>query len=173
MGGNEIYVDSLGNVYPCKLITGDEALAGNVRRQRLSEIYAGPLLGAMRRSTVYGGDFHADCAQCYIKANCGGGCRAAHLSESGDVRRNSRHLCRILRHGVTTQLWQEQGVTRAELAEKNLEMTVPRLVADGRVHAVFDQWKTYVPTPKPAIRVGTPIPITPVNRRSESVSAHQ
>lgn len=163
MGGNEIYVDSLGDVYPCKLITDQQAHAGNIRRQRLSEIFAGPVLGAMRRSTVYGGEFHADCEKCYIKANCGGGCRAAHMSESGDPRSNSRHLCRILRHGVTTQLWQEAGVTRAELAEHSLEMTVPRLVSTGEVHAVHDQWKAYVPTPRPVITVGAPLSLTPVN----------
>lgn len=173
MGGNEIYINSLGDVYPCKLVTGREEHAGNVRRQRLSEVFASPVLAAMRRSTVYGGDFHSDCEQCYIKANCGGGCRASHMSETGDLRRNSRHLCRILRHGVTTELWRETGVSRAELAENSIEMTVPRMVATGRVHAAHDQWKTFAPAPKPGIRVGEPIPITPVNRRTGIVTTHQ
>ncbi|GAB1642147.1 StsB family radical SAM/SPASM domain sactipeptide maturase [Krasilnikovia sp. MM14-A1259] len=173
MGGNEIYINSLGDVYPCKLVTGRQHYAGNVRRQKLAEVFASPVLSDMRRSTVYGGDFHADCARCYIKSNCGGGCRAAHMSESGDLKRNSRHLCRILRHGVVTQLWQETGVTRAELAAGDQEMTVPRMVATGEVHAVFDQWKTYVRTPRPAVAVGELIPIMPVQRRSGGVPAHQ
>lgn len=173
MGGNEIYVNSLGDVYPCKLTTSKAEHAGNVRRQRLAEIFQSPVLSAMRTSTVYGGEFHEDCAKCYIKSNCGGGCRAAHMSESGDLRRNSRNLCRILRHGVVTQLWQETGVTRAELAADDQNMTVPRLVATGEQHAVFDQWKTYVPTPRPAIRPGELLSITPVNRRLPGVPAHQ
>lgn len=175
MGGNEIYVNSLGDVYPCKLVTGKGEFAGNIRKQRLPEIFASPVLTSMRKSTVYGGEFHADCEKCYIKANCGGGCRAAHMSESGDLRRNSRHLCRILRHGVTTQLWQETGVTRAELALDGAEMTIPRLVATGEVHEAHDQWKTYVrpPAPVPAIKVGELIPIMPVNRRLGDVPAHQ
>jgi radical SAM protein with 4Fe4S-binding SPASM domain len=173
MGGNEIYINSLGDVYPCKLITGKAEHAGNIRQKPLREIFASPVLGAMRRSTVYGGEFHEDCAKCYIKSNCGGGCRASHMSESGDPRRNSRHLCRILRHGVTTQLWQEAGVSRAELAAKNMEMTVPRLVSTGEIHAVHDQWQTYVPTPKPAIKVGELLSITPVNRRLGVVPSHQ
>jgi hypothetical protein len=127
----------------------------------------------MRRSTVYGGEFHADCDRCYIKANCGGGCRATHMSESGDLRRNSRHYCRILRHGVVTQLWQEAGISRAEIAADDQAMTVPRMVAGGDVHAVFDQWKTYVPPPPVAIRPGKLIPVTPVPRRSDNVPAHQ
>jgi radical SAM protein with 4Fe4S-binding SPASM domain len=167
MGGNEIYVNSLGDVYPCKLVTSRADHAGNIRRQRLTEIFRSPVLTAMRQSTVFGGDFHADCEKCYIKANCGGGCRAAHMAESGDLRRNSRHLCRILRHGVVTQLWQETGVTPAELAADNQDMTVPRMVATGEEHQVFDQWKTYVPTPKPL-----PLSLTPI-RRSSGVPAHQ
>jgi radical SAM protein with 4Fe4S-binding SPASM domain len=173
MGGNEIYINSLGDIYPCKLVTGQAEHAGNIKIQPLTEIFASPVLSAMRRSTVFGGEFHSDCEKCYIKANCGGGCRAAHMSESGDLRRNSRHMCRILRHGVVTQLWQETGVTRAQLAEQDQEMTVPRLVAGGAVHAAFDQWKTYVPTPQPVIKVGQLIPIMPVPRRSDSVPAHQ
>jgi radical SAM protein with 4Fe4S-binding SPASM domain len=173
MGGNEIYVNSLGDVYPCKLVTGRAEHAGNIRRQPLAEIFASPVLSAMRRSTVYGGEFHADCDKCYIKSNCGGGCRATHMSQSGDLRRNGRHYCRILRHGVVTQLWQETGVTRAELAADDQAMTIPRMVAGGAVHDVFDQWKTYVPPPSPAIRAGELIPIMPVQRSSGSVPAHQ
>jgi radical SAM protein with 4Fe4S-binding SPASM domain len=172
MGGNEIYVNSLGDVYPCKLVTGAAELAGNVRLQPLSEIFASPVLRAMRTSTVFGGDFHADCAKCYIKANCGGGCRAAHMSESGDLRSNSRHLCRILRHGVVSQLWMEAGVAPAELADNDLEMTHPRLVADGTTHPVFDQWRTYVPGPARVAKLNKLIPITPVQRRSDDVPAH-
>ncbi|MET8160420.1 StsB family radical SAM/SPASM domain sactipeptide maturase [Sphaerisporangium sp. NPDC005289] len=162
MGGNEIYINSLGDVYPCKLITGRAEFAGNVRQRPLSEIFASPVLGGMRRSTVFGGDYHSDCAKCYIKASCGGGCRAAHMSESGDLRRNSRHLCRILRHGVVTQLWQEAGVGRAELAANDLEMTTPRLVAGDDVHPVFDDWKGYVPVSPGAVKVGELLSITPV-----------
>jgi radical SAM protein with 4Fe4S-binding SPASM domain len=173
MGGNEIYINSLGDVYPCKLVTGKPEHAGNVRTKPLADIFAGPVLSSMRRSTVYGGDFHADCAKCYIKSNCGGGCRATHMSQSGDLRSNSRHYCRILRHGVVTQLWQETGVSRADIAADDQAMTVPRMVGGGAVHEVYDQWKTYVPKPPPVIRSGELIPIMAVPRRSGSVPAHQ
>ncbi|MCK2220394.1 radical SAM protein [Actinomadura sp. ATCC 31491] len=175
MGGSEIYINSLGDVYPCKLVTGREHFAGNVRRQSLEEIFATPVLRGMRTSTVFGGDYHADCERCYIKATCGGGCRAAHMAESGDVRRNSRHLCRILRHGVVTQMWQEAGVDPLVIAAHDAEMSTPRLVATDEVHAVYDDWKTFVPVspvpvppPGPAggpakgVRVGELLSITPV-----------
>lgn len=172
MGGNEIYVNSLGDVYPCKLVTGRAHRAGNLRTQSLSEIFGAPMLRDMRRSTVFGGDYHADCAKCYVRSSCGGGCRATHLGESGDVRRNSRHVCRILRHGVVSQLWMEAGVSRAELAAKSELMTEPRLVADGTVHPVFDDWKTYTPQPAP-VELRQLLPLTPVQRRMDSAASGQ
>lgn len=168
MGGHEIYVNSLGDVYPCKLVTDRPQFAGNVRSKPLAEIFASPVLRMIRTSTVFGGDYHTDCARCYIKASCGGGCRAYHMSESGDLKRNSRHLCRILRHGVITQLWEEAGVSRAELARKDMEMTVPRLVASDEVHPVFDDWKTYVPGPR---KQGKLLRISPVQRSAVGVAA--
>jgi radical SAM protein with 4Fe4S-binding SPASM domain len=169
MGGNEIYINSLGDIYPCKLVTGDEHRAGNTRRQRLSEIFSSPVLAAMRRSTVFGGDYHRDCERCYVKANCGGGCRATHMSESGDLKSNSHHVCRILRHGVVSQLWLESGVTPAEMAANDLDMTHPRLVANDQTHPVFGQWRADAPTP---VKLNKLIPITPVPRRLDGVSAH-
>ncbi|MFI6480547.1 StsB family radical SAM/SPASM domain sactipeptide maturase [Nonomuraea sp. NPDC050663] len=161
MGGNEIYINSLGDVYPCKLVTGRSHLAGNLRRQPLSEIFAAPVLYGMRNSSVFGGDYHADCARCYIKASCGGGCRASHMAESLDLRRNSRHQCRILRHGVATQLWLETGTPASALAGDE-DMTTPRMVSTDEIHPVFDDWKTYVPPSPAAVRVGELLPITPV-----------
>jgi radical SAM protein with 4Fe4S-binding SPASM domain len=173
MGGNEFYINSLGDVYPCKLVTGRAQHAGNIKQQTLSEILAGPLLGGMRRSTVYGGEYHDDCTKCYVRTSCGGGCRASHMAQSGDLRRNSRNLCRILRHGVVSQLWMEAGFSRAELADKSLEMTVPRLVINGEVHPVYEDWKGYVPAPTGRLKVGELLPVVPVRRRSDSVPASQ
>jgi hypothetical protein len=74
---------------------------------------------------------------------------------------------------VVTQLWQESGVPLAEIADHNLEMTVPRLVAGGDVHPVFDQWQTWEPSPERAAKVRKLLPIMPVPRRSDVVPAHQ
>jgi radical SAM protein with 4Fe4S-binding SPASM domain len=171
MGGNEIYINSLGDVYPCKLVTERSVRAGNVRDKPLAEIFAAPVLAGMRRSSVFGGDYHADCAKCYIKASCGGGCRAKHWAETGDLKRNSRHECRVLRHGVVSQLWLEAGFSRAELAAKHAEMTTPRLVADDRLHPVYEDWKTYTPPPRPDMKVREPVPIAIMRRSTDGVAA--
>ena len=80
MGGTEIYVNSSGDVYPCKLVTGAAQRAGNIRRASLSELYGSPVLASMRESTVFHGQNLSDCRSCYIRGACGGGCRAYHMA---------------------------------------------------------------------------------------------
>ncbi|WP_405589940.1 StsB family radical SAM/SPASM domain sactipeptide maturase [Streptomyces sp. NBC_01190] len=141
MGGNEIYVNSLGTVYPCKLVTERVHKAGNIRQQTLAEIFATPLLADMRHNSVFEGDNLSDCRRCYIRAACGGGCRAYHLAETGDIHRNGRHLCRTLRHSMITSWWRANGVTGPELLANQAELLLPRMVRDDSVHPVYEDWK--------------------------------
>ncbi|MEU6083403.1 StsB family radical SAM/SPASM domain sactipeptide maturase [Streptomyces sp. NPDC047108] len=141
MGGNEIYVNSLGNVYPCKLVTEQQHKAGNIRHQRLAEIFEHPMLADMRGNSVFAGENLQDCRRCYIRGACGGGCRAYHMAETGDVHRNGRHLCRILRHSMVSGLWRSCGVSGRRLSENQDEMFVPYLVRDDSVHPVHEDWK--------------------------------
>jgi radical SAM protein with 4Fe4S-binding SPASM domain len=142
MGGNEIYVDSLGDVYPCKLVTKQIHRAGNVRHKPLAELFAAPVLADMRTSTVFSGDRLADCRKCYIRGACGGGCRAYHMAETGDINRNGRHLCRILRHSMVSSLWLANGASGADLARDQDEMLRPYLIKDDSVHPVYEDWKS-------------------------------
>ncbi|AEW99677.1 StsB family radical SAM/SPASM domain sactipeptide maturase [Streptantibioticus cattleyicolor] len=142
MGGNEIYVNSLGTVYPCKLVTEPAHRAGNIRHKPLTEIFADPALADMRGNNVFSGDNLQDCRRCYIRGGCGGGCRAYHMAESGDIHRNGRHLCRILRHQMVSNYWRSLGVTGPELSAHQDELCTPRLVRDDSVHPVHEDWRT-------------------------------
>ncbi|MGC0420028.1 StsB family radical SAM/SPASM domain sactipeptide maturase [Embleya sp. AB8] len=142
MGGNEVYVNSLGTVYPCKLVTEKVHIAGNIRRQPLVEILAAPVLADMRTNNVFTGDNLQDCRHCYIRGACGGGCRAYHMAETGDVHRNGRHLCRILRQSMIAGLWSASGVPGIRLKAARDEMFRPHLVRDDSVHPVYEDWKT-------------------------------
>jgi radical SAM protein with 4Fe4S-binding SPASM domain len=141
LGGNEIYVNSLGDVYPCKLITDRPHKAGNVRQRRLAEIFDSPVLADLRSSSVHQGTNLLDCKRCYIRGACGGGCRAFHAAQSGDLKRNSRALCRILRHSMVSSMWRASGCTGADLMNHQEEMMTPRLVRDDQVHPVYDDWR--------------------------------
>ncbi|MGH4029245.1 StsB family radical SAM/SPASM domain sactipeptide maturase [Actinomycetota bacterium Odt1-20B] len=142
MGGTEIYVDSLGDVYPCKLVTEDVHRAGNIRQRPLSELFAQPVLADMRTNSVYEGENLKDCRRCYIRAACGGGCRAYHMAETGDVHRNGRRLCRLLRHSMISNWWRAVGVSGRTLSEHQDVMFTPRLVRDDAVHPVHEDWRS-------------------------------
>lgn len=147
MGGHEIYVNSLGNVYPCKLVTGQGDLAGNVRAAALKDLFASPVLAELRESTVFDGTVHTDCSRCYIKGACGGGCRAYHMAMSGDLRKNSRRLCRILRHSQLSAVWRQLGVG-PEVGD-DPGAYIPFRPADGSVHPVYEDWRAEAPAAEP------------------------
>lgn len=142
MGGNEIYVNSLGDVYPCKLVTKPKYRAGNIRRKPLAELFAVPHFADMRHNSVFEGENLADCRRCYIRGACGGGCRAYHMAETGDLYRNGRHLCRTLRHAMISNIWRSYGVSGTELATSQDELLRPLLVKDDTVHPVYEDWRT-------------------------------
>jgi radical SAM protein with 4Fe4S-binding SPASM domain len=142
LGGNEIYVNSLGDVYPCKLITDKPHKAGNVRERTLGEIFAAPVLADLRSSSVFQGTNLQDCRRCYIRGGCGGGCRAFHAAQSGDVKRNSRDHCRILRHSMVSSMWLASGFGNADLMNHQEDMMTPRLVRDDEIHPVYEDWRT-------------------------------
>lgn len=139
MGGNEIAIDPCGNVSPCKLLTDDVHLAGNLRQSSLRELFAGPLLADLRSSAVFAGDNLKGCRSCYVRGACGGGCRAFHLAHSGDLKRNSRSLCRILRHQVITSMWVAAGVRRETVVDRGDGPFRPHLVATGALHPGYDE----------------------------------
>ncbi|MEU1629520.1 StsB family radical SAM/SPASM domain sactipeptide maturase [Streptomyces sp. NPDC020096] len=154
MGGTEIYVNSLGDVYPCKLVTESVHKAGNIRQHRLTELFASPVLADMRANSVFNGENLKDCRRCYIRAACGGGCRAYHMAETGDINRNGRHLCRILRQSMVTNWWLSVGVTKAQLNRFQEEMMHPYLVSDDSTHPVYEDWRTAGRRILPIVGVG-------------------
>lgn len=140
IGGNEIYVNSLGEVYPCKLVTGPEHKVGSVRGTPLRELFDHQLLADLRSYAVFEGQGLADCRPCYIRGSCGGGCRAYHMAATGSLDKDSRALCRVLRHQMVTSMWVGAGAGRDTLVDSGDAAFVPRLVRDGSVHPVYDDW---------------------------------
>jgi hypothetical protein len=82
---------------------------------------------------------HTDCERCYIKGACGGGCRAFHMARSGDLKRNSRALCRILRHSQISTIWRALGADRELIEDPGA--FVPIRPFDGSVHPVYEDWR--------------------------------
>ena len=81
MADREISISENGDVYPCQLLHGDRFRAGNLRKQKLGEIYAtSDVLARMRTINV---DTLTKCSSCAVRYLCGGGCRARDLFETG------------------------------------------------------------------------------------------
>lgn len=70
MGSGEIYVDSQGFVYPCKLITQNEWCAGSLRSKGLREILNTDVMKRVRGISVMQLE---GCNTCVIRRLCGGG----------------------------------------------------------------------------------------------------
>lgn len=141
IGGTEIYVDSVGDVYPCKLVTDRAHRAGNVRQAPLARLYGDPAMAGLRASSVARGINLTDCARCYIRGGCGGGCRAYHQARTGDLFRNDRSFCRVLRHQMVSSMWVAVGADRRILADAGEGPFVPVLVRGGGVHPVYRDWQ--------------------------------
>jgi len=110
MGSGEIYVNSQGQVYPCKLVTTPEWFAGSLREAPLQEILRRQ---AIRRARDHSVMDTPGCRSCIIRRLCGGGCRGFHLGHSGDAFTNDPNLCWTLRHGMITNMWLAEGESTA------------------------------------------------------------
>jgi radical SAM protein with 4Fe4S-binding SPASM domain len=137
MGGNEIGIDPRGNVTACKLLTEDVHIAGNIRQTQLSDVFTSGPLADLRSNSVLAGNNLRDCRSCYVRGGCGGGCRAFHMAHSGDLKRNSRSLCRILRHQLIASMWAAAGVDMEKFVELGDAPFHPHLVATGERHPAY------------------------------------
>jgi radical SAM protein with 4Fe4S-binding SPASM domain len=106
-GLSEVSVDPEGWVYPCKLLQYPQFKTENVRRQRLTAIFAEhPTLRATRARTA---ETLHPCRTCIIKNHCGGGCRGIHVSFTNDYIRAHPLFCAYLRHTFEVAAWSSTG----------------------------------------------------------------
>lgn len=127
MGSGEIYVNSVGKVYPCKLVTTETWYCGDLKNQSLAEVLQAE---AMRRAREMDVSNRIGCRTCMIRRLCGGGCRGNHMGFSGDADKNDPQFCWILRHGMISNLWVHAGLAEALLEP---EAVVPVLLRTGEV----------------------------------------
>jgi radical SAM protein with 4Fe4S-binding SPASM domain len=82
-GRNIIHVTYKGDLVPCSLFTEEKFIQGNVREDRIADVWReSELLSFFRNTRV---DEVPDCAECAYRYLCGGGCRAEAYFLSGDL----------------------------------------------------------------------------------------
>jgi radical SAM protein with 4Fe4S-binding SPASM domain len=92
-GTNELLVDALGNVFPCRLLKHKELLAGNVLREPLSKIYTTST--ALSKCRAIDVDEIPNCSMCTYRYFCGGGCRALAFHATGDITAHISDMCNV------------------------------------------------------------------------------
>jgi radical SAM protein with 4Fe4S-binding SPASM domain len=78
----ELSIDSNGNVFPCHMMHYDNLLCGNLKNEKIKDIYEKSLvLNKLRKINV---DTLPECKICVYRNFCGGGCRARNdISKQG------------------------------------------------------------------------------------------
>jgi len=121
-GRNRLAIHPAGAVSPCVCLDVPEAYIGNVRTDRLDELFArSPICEMFRRPKE-----HGICTSCPLMPACGGGCRAAALSLTG----------RIDGQDMSCPVWQsrlrgERGAGSAATSGRSLAPGSPLHLAGG------------------------------------------
>jgi len=106
-GFSELAVDPQGWVFPCKILQYDQYRAGNVRNQRLVEIFSThPVFTRIQQPFV--GSLKP-CSTCIIKNSCGGGCRGIHASYTGAWDIAEPLFCAHLRRSFEVKAFASTG----------------------------------------------------------------
>lgn len=102
IGRRVVFVDADGLVYPCPNHTGPEHCAGDVRREGLAAILAGPVFEQVRAR--YQVSSYPRCRACAFRRWCAGDCRGEVLALTGDPEGPSPH-CEELQKMFTRLMW--------------------------------------------------------------------
>jgi radical SAM protein with 4Fe4S-binding SPASM domain len=113
LGTNELSVDHLGTVYPCRLLNSiPELAAGNVLENALSSIYhESPVLQGCRKISV---EDISECRSCAYRYFCGGGCRALAYHDTGNLLAPFTGMCSINQLEFRFLLAEERTAAYAE-----------------------------------------------------------
>ena len=112
----EIFVDEKGNVYPCRLLVGDQYLLGSLLEDSLEKIIADPKTQAFKDCMKV--DNIESCSQCKSKYMCGGGCRSSHACYTGDISKSHAPLCEMIEREIENSILLQSNInplTREEI----------------------------------------------------------
>lgn len=91
MGISEIYINEIGNIYPCRMNYDESSCLGNMIDGDLKEI--------LKNNKILNENISVDvlegCKDCQYRYICGGGCRMFHNSYSGSIYINSPDVCEL------------------------------------------------------------------------------
>lgn len=83
-GTGQLYLDTLGNVYPCTSMINPQYLVGNIHVRSIGDIYKDE--GMRPTSNFSESCLKGRCTACKHLPNCHGGCRGITLAHTGDIK---------------------------------------------------------------------------------------
>lgn len=100
MGMSEIYINSKGDVYPCRMTYEPDYYLGNLISEELNDILENmvPLMNKIHVDNLEG------CKECDYRYLCGGGCRMYHKSYSGSIYKNHQPICEAYKRQLISLL---------------------------------------------------------------------
>jgi len=104
----ELLITLTGDVYPCRSLQSEEYFLGNIFQETLDEIKSKKSFSDIRRALNV--EDNTECGECPLKYLCAGGCRAAHAAMSGDLRKNNKTWCKLLKNMKHESIWLGEGV---------------------------------------------------------------
>jgi len=82
-GKGQLYLDTLGNIYPCTSMINPEFLVGNIHNRSIEDIYKDE---RMRPTSNFSDTcLKGRCTSCEHVINCHGGCRGITHAQTGDI----------------------------------------------------------------------------------------
>jgi len=100
----DYYIQSNGDVFPCRATILPEYKIGNVRTDDISSFDTLPssVLGNLSQLSV--DSLNTDCSECTVRYWCGGDCRGETYQSTGDIYAKAPH-CKKLISGIETSLF--------------------------------------------------------------------
>lgn len=110
MGLSEVFINKLGNIYPCRMTYNEQYLLGNILIDDFKSI-THKMLDVNNGISV---DNIKGCIDCDYKYLCGGGCRMYHKSYSGSIYINYPPICEQIKREIRNLIFYKHKVYTLE-----------------------------------------------------------
>lgn len=105
MGVEEIFLNPVGSVYPCRMTYSDDMYLGNI----LYDEYKKIISNASKIHEKISVDV-LTCNKCDYKYLCGGACRAYHQGRTGSIFCNANDVCKISKYSINKHICAKHGI---------------------------------------------------------------
>lgn len=111
MGLGEFVINPVGDIFACKLLETDDYKLGNIRKNKLADIYNHKEIELLESQNIH---HLSGCQTCSFRYLCGGGCRAQYYYHTNDIHGVDRSECQLLQELIKNQMyriWKQTEMT--------------------------------------------------------------